>query len=96
MKTKATKKKAILIPIVVAAVLAIGTGLALFLTRGFTQGRITGRVYNVQNVYDELWNLLKREEYGQQTVLTGSDPTASKVFELGVFDSSVFPRVARR
>lgn len=80
------KKTAVIITAVVLAVIAAGIGTALFLTNGFSVGRITGNVYNVRNVYDEIWNLLKREERGEKTVLTGSDPESSKVYELGVFD----------
>ena len=86
------KKKAIIIISILLAVLALGVGLALFLTNGFTVGRITDKVYNVQNVYDEIWNLLKQEEYGKKTVLTDLDPTASKVYELGVFDYLRIPK----
>ena len=80
------KKTAVIITAVVLAAIAAGIGTALFLTNGFSVGRITGNVYNVRNVYDEIWNLLKREERGEKTVLTGSDPESSKVYELGVFD----------
>ena len=85
------KKKAIIITVAVLVVLALGIGMTLFLTNGFTVGRITAKVYNVQNVYDEIWNLLKREEYGEKTVLTNSDPVASKIYELGFFDSIRIP-----
>ena len=80
------KKPAMIIAAVVLALIAAGFGIALFLTNGFSFGRITGKVYNVRNVYDEIWNLLKREERGEETVLTASDTEASKVYELGVFD----------
>ncbi len=81
------KKKAIFVrTVVVIAVLFAIIGLTLFFTGGFTVGKITNRVYNTQNVYDEIWNLLLREEAGQETVLTCATANASKVYELGVFD----------
>ena len=86
------KRKAIIIISIVLAVLVLGVGLTLFLTNGFTVGRITAKVYNIQNVYDEIWNLLKQEEHGKKTVLTDLDPTASKVYELGVFDYIRIPK----
>ena len=86
------KRKAIIIISIVLAVLVLGVGMTLFLTNRFTVGRITAKVYNVQNVYDEIWNLLKQEEHGKKTVLTDLDPTASKVYELGVFDYIRIPK----
>ena len=86
------KRKAIIVIAIVFAALALVIGMTLFLTNGFTVGRITAKVYNVQNVYDEIWNLLKREEYGENTILTDSDPNASRVYELGVFDFIRIPK----
>ena len=86
------KRKAIIIISIVLTVLVLVVGMTLFLTNGFTVGRITAKVYNAQNVYDEIWNLLKQEEHGKKTVLTDLDPTASKVYELGVFDYLRIPK----
>lgn len=86
------KRKAIIVIAIVFAVFALVLGMMLFLTNGFTIGRITAKVYNVQNVYDEIWNLLKLEEHGENTILTDSDPDASKIYELGVFDFIRIPK----
>ena len=84
------KRKTIIL-LIIAATLAVSIGMTLFLTNGFTVGRITNKVYNVQNVYDEIWNLLKREEFGKETILTKSTSTSDKVYELGVFDYICIP-----
>lgn len=86
------KKKTIVFTVTIILALAISVfGLIAFLTSGFTVGKITNKVYNVQNVYDELWNLVSSEGHGNNTVLTTATSEAKTVFEMGVFDYIQIP-----
>ena len=86
------KKKTIVLTVSIIIVLVVSVfGLIAFLSSGFTVGKISNRVYNVQNVYDELWNLVSSEGHGNDTILTTSTSEAKTVFELGVFDYIQIP-----
>lgn len=76
-------KKTIVIAVVVIAVLLTST---LVLTNNFTKGRITGRLYRVENVWEEIWNLMVSEKHGTRTVLTTSTEYSYVDYDLGHFD----------
>lgn len=78
-------KKRIVIAVVVVAVAVILTS-TLTLTNGFTKGRITGRLYREENVWEEIWNLVASEKHGTPTVLTTSTEGSEVVFEFGNFE----------
>lgn len=76
-------KKTIVIAVVVIAVLLTST---LVLTNNFTKGRITGRLYRVENVWEEIWNLMVSEKHGTRTVLTTSTGDWYVDYDFGQFD----------
>lgn len=78
------KKSFVRLAIISSLILASLSGAVLFFTNGFSVGRITGKVYNAQNVYDEIWNLMIREKRGEKTVLTDSSGAGAS-FEFGTF-----------
>ena len=63
------------------------------LTRGYTQGVLTGRVYNVENVFDEIWNLFISESHGTRTILTKSTEGAFADYDLGWFQNVQIPEI---
>ena len=83
------KTKKIIIAVLIFTIVAIV--MTLFLTDGFTVDRITGKVYNVQNVYDEIWNLMQLERQGQQTILTKYDPDSKRLYDFGQFEGIGIP-----
>ena len=83
------KTKKIIITVLIFTIAAIV--MTLFLTDGFTVDRITGKAYNVQNVYDEIWNLMQLERQGQQTILTKYDPNSKRLYDFGQFEGIRVP-----
>lgn len=79
--------------IVAAVIIAIIVLAATWLTNGFTKGRVTGILYHVDNVYDEIWNLVKGEEWGTQTILTSSTEGAYTDTDFGLFRGIVIPEL---
>ncbi len=63
------------------------------LTRGYTQGVLTGRIYNVENVFDEIWNLFISESHGTRTILTKSTEGAFADYDLGWFQNVQIPEI---
>ena len=61
------KRKIIIISAVVVTVIVVAV---LALTNMFTKGAITGKLYRVDNVYEEIWNMVTSEKNGTQTILT--------------------------
>ena len=80
------KKTVVIISTITVVITVAAVGLAAFLTSGFTFGKISKEVYNIQNVYDEIWNLVNSEGHGNSTVLTKAISDAEAIFELGVLD----------
>ena len=77
MKKKIIISSAVAISILVVAVLT--------LTNMFTKGVITGKLYRVDNVYEEIWNMVNSEKNGTQTVLTTSIEGSEVDYDLGSF-----------
>ena len=81
------KKKIIIstvaIPITVLLVLA--------LTNMFTKGQITGKLYRVDNVYEEIWNMVNSEKNGTQTILTTSINASEVDYDFGCFEQVNIP-----
>lgn len=80
------RRTVVIIAAVITAIAVAVVGLAALLTNGFTYGKISNKVYNVQNVYDEIWNLMAAEGRGNETILTKATPGAEAVFEFGRLD----------
>ena len=83
MKKKIIISSAVAIAITVLAVLA--------LTNMFTKGQITGKLYRVDNVYEEIWNMVNSEKNGTQTILTTSINGSEVDYEFGCFDQVNIP-----
>lgn len=64
--------------IIAAAVLLVAVGICIYI---FTPADSMSRVKNVQNVYDEVWNLMSDECRGKKTVLSSATPEAYKDFD---------------
>ncbi len=74
---------AVVIAIIVVAVLA--------LTNFFTKGVITGKLYRVDNVYEEIWNLVNSEKNGTRTILTTSIEGSAIDCDFGFFEHVSIP-----
>lgn len=83
MKKKIIIGSVVAISIIVVAVLA--------LTNMFTKGVITGKLYRVDNVYEEIWNMVNSEKNGTQTILTTSIEGSKVVYGLGCFEQVSIP-----
>ena len=83
MKKKIIISGAVAISIIVVAVLA--------LTNMFTKGIISGKLYRVDNVYEEIWNMVNSEKNGTQTILTTSIEGAEVDYDLGFFQQVNIP-----
>ena len=83
MKKKIIICGAVAISIIVVAVLA--------LTNMFTKGIISGKLYRVDNVYEEIWNMVNSEKNGTQTILTTSIEGAEVDYDLGFFQQVNIP-----
>ena len=77
MKKKIIISGAVAISIIVVAVLA--------LTNMFTKGVISGKLYRVDNVYEEIWNMVNSEKNGTQTILTTSIEGSEVDYDFGCF-----------
>ena len=78
---------AVAILISVLAILAA----VLALTNFFTKGVITGKLYRVDNVYEEIWNMVTSEKNGTQTILTTSIEGSEVVYDHGFFQQVSIP-----
>ena len=83
MKKKIIISGAVAISIIVVAVLA--------LTNMFTKGVISGKLYRVDNVYEEIWNMVNSEKNGTQTILTTSIEGAEVDYDFGCFEQVNIP-----
>ena len=83
MKKKIIISGAVAISIIVVAVLA--------LTNMFTKGVISGKLYRVDNVYEEIWNMVNSEKNGTQTILTTSIEGSEVDYDLGCFQQVNIP-----
>lgn len=83
MKKKIVIISAVAITVIVFAVLA--------LTNMFTKGVITGKLYRVDNVYEEIWNMVISEKNGTQTILTTSIEGSDVDYDLGCFQQVNIP-----
>lgn len=81
-------KKKILI-VTVAVIVAAAALLAL--TSVLAGASLAGRLWRVDNVYDEMWNLLSSEKRGGATVLTEAFDGAEVDYDLGSFDHVSIP-----
>jgi hypothetical protein len=82
------KNKIIIISTAVVIVIVVAV---LGLTNMFTKGAITGKLYRVDNVYEEVWNMVNSEKNGTQTILTTSIEGSEVVYELGRFEKVSIP-----
>jgi hypothetical protein len=83
MKKKTIIFIAVTITIIVVAIAA--------LTNMFTKGVITGKLYRVDNLYEEIYNMVVSEKNGVQTVLTASVKDSKVIYEFGLFDQINIP-----
>ena len=83
MKKKIIISGAVAISIIVVAVLA--------LTNMFTKGVISGKLYRVDNVYEEIWNMVNSEKNGTQTILTTSIEGSEVDYDFGCFEQVNIP-----
>ena len=83
MKKKIIISSAVAISIIVVAVLA--------LTNMFTRGVITGKLYRVDNVYEQIWNMVISEKNGNRTVLTTSIEGSEVDYDFGCFEQVNIP-----
>ena len=82
-------KKKIIIFIAVTITLIV---VAIFaLTNMFTKGVITGKLYRVDNVYEEIYNMVIFERNGTQTILTTSIKNSEVDYDFGHFESINIP-----
>jgi hypothetical protein len=81
-------KKKIIIS-AVAIILIVVAILAL--TNMFTKGVITGKLYSVDNVYEEIYNMVISERNGVQTILTTSIEGAEIDRDFGFFEQVNIP-----
>ena len=76
--------------IAITVILIIGI-IILGLTGMFTRGKITGKLYRVDNVYEEIWNLVNAERRGGETVLTTAVEGSYVDYDLGFFEGIKIP-----
>lgn len=82
------KRKIVIISAVVIAIIVVPI---LALTNMLTKGAITGKLYRVDSVYEEIWNLVVSEKNGTQTILTTSIEGSEVVYGLGCFEQVSIP-----
>lgn len=63
----------------------------LALTNMFTKGVITGTLYRVDNVYEEIYNMVISERNGGQTILTTSIKDSEIDYDFGFFENIQIP-----
>lgn len=83
MKKKIIIFSAVIITIIVVAILV--------LTNMFTKGVITGKLYRVDNVYEEIYNMVISERNGSQTILTTSIEGSEVDCDFGCFGQVNIP-----
>ncbi len=83
MKKKIIIFSAVIMTIIVVAILA--------LTNMFTKGVITGKLYRVDNVYEEIYNMVISERNGSQTILTTSIEGSELDYDFGCFEQINIP-----
>lgn len=81
-------KKKLIISAVVVAIIVVAV---LALTNMFTKGVITGKLYRVDNVYEEIWNRVISEKNGTQTILTTSIEGSAIDYDFGFFEQVYIP-----
>ena len=82
------KKKIIIFSAVFITIIVVAT---LALTNMFTKGVITGKLYRVDNVYEEIYNMVISEKNGTQTILTTSIEGSERDYDLGFFQQVNIP-----
>ena len=82
------KKKIIIFSAVIIIIIVVAT---LALTNMFTKGVITGKLYRVDNVYEEIYNMVIAERIGAETVLTTSIEGSEVGYEFGLFEKVWIP-----
>ena len=82
------KKKIIIFSTVTIAIIVVAV---LALTNKFTKGVITGKLYQVDNVYEEIYNMVISERNGTRTVLTTSVEGSEVDYDFGFFSSINIP-----
>ncbi len=82
------KKKVIIIGIVA---ITIVVAFVLALTNMFTRGAITGKLYRVENIYEEIWNTVNSEKNGNRTVLTTAIEGSWVDLDFGFFQNVIIP-----
>ena len=82
------KKKIIIFSTVAIAIIVVAV---LALTNKFTKGVITGKLYQVDNVYEEIYNMVISERNGTRTVLTTSVEGSKVDYDFGLFSSIGIP-----
>lgn len=83
--------KIVLITISIIIVLIIGAYLLFGALWVGAFDFIFGRIYCVDNVYEELWNMVNCEKTGTETVLTASTEGAYVDYDLGEFQQVYIP-----
>ena len=81
------KKKIIISSAVAISIIVV----VLTLTNMFTKGVITGKLYRVDNVYEEIWNMVNSEKNGTQTILTTSIEGSEVDHDFGCFGQVNIP-----
>ncbi len=82
------KKKIIIFIAVIITIIVVAT---LTLTNMFTKGVITGKLYRVDNVYEEIYNMVIAERNGAETVLTTSIEGSEVDYDFGFFNNVRIP-----
>ena len=82
------KKKIIIFS---AVIITITVVTILSLTNMSTKRTITGRLYRVDNVYEEIYNMVISERNGSQTILTTSIEGSWVDYDLGFFEQVHIP-----
>ena len=82
------KKKIIIFIAVIITIIVVAT---LALTNMFTKGVITGKLYRVDNVYEEIYNMVIAERNGAETVLTTSIEGSEVDYDFGCFENVSIP-----
>ena len=82
------KKKIIIFS---AVIITITVVTILSLTNMSTKRTITGRLYRVDNVYEEIYNMVISERNGSQTILTTSIEGSEVDYDFGYFENVSIP-----
>ena len=85
------KKKIIIFIVVTIVTITLIFVAILALTNIFTKGVITGKLYRVDNVYEEIYNMVISERNGTQTILTTSIKNSEVDYDFGRFESISIP-----